>query len=146
MESGTEAPSPVRVFVVDDHELVRRGVADILAEEGLELAGQASTAAEGLDGVLAARPGGALLDPSVTRSILDRLQGGPTHPARTLSERERRLLGLIGEGLTNREIAGRLFLSERTVRNYVSRLLAKLGVRRRAQAAAYAAKHPEIAP
>jgi DNA-binding NarL/FixJ family response regulator len=62
-----------------------------------------------------------------------------------LTERERTLLGLLGEGLTNRQIAARMFLAEKTVKNYVSRLLAKLGMERRTQAAVFASRldqHP----
>jgi DNA-binding NarL/FixJ family response regulator len=75
--------------------------------------------------------------------VLDRLrQGPPTDAALApLTEQERRILELIGEGLTNRQIAERMFLAEKTVKNYVSSLLAKLGLQRRTQAAVFAAKH-----
>jgi DNA-binding NarL/FixJ family response regulator len=198
------------VFLVDDHEIVRRGVADLLsAAEDLTVVGQAGTAAEALAGIVALRPDVAVLDmrlpdgngvelcrelrsmlPELNcliltsytdeqamldailagaggyvikdirgmelvsavrevgagRSLLDnraaavlmtRLRAsldGPG-PLAGLTEQERALLGLIGEGLTNRQIAERMFLAEKTVKNYVSRLLAKLGMERRTQAA-----------
>jgi two-component system response regulator DevR len=198
------------VFLVDDHEIVRRGVADLLsAAEDLTVVGQAGTAAEALAGIVAMRPDVAVLDmrlpdgngvelcrelrsmlPELNcliltsytdeqamldailagaggyvikdirgmelvsavrevgagRSLLDnraaavlmtRLRAsldGPG-PLAGLTEQERSLLGLIGEGLTNRQIAERMFLAEKTVKNYVSRLLAKLGMERRTQAA-----------
>ena len=200
----------VSVFLVDDHEIVRRGVADLLAEaDDVDVVGQASTAAEAMARIPAIRPDVAVLDmrlpdgngvelcrelrSTVTglncliltsytdeqamldailagaggyvikdirgmdlvsavrevgagRSLLDnraaavlmsRLRAsldGPG-PLADLTEQERALLGLIGEGLTNRQIAERMFLAEKTVKNYVSRLLAKLGMERRTQAA-----------
>jgi DNA-binding NarL/FixJ family response regulator len=198
------------VFLVDDHEIVRRGVADLLsAAEDLTVVGQAGTVAEALAGIMALRPDVAVLDmrlpdgngvelcrelrsrlPELNcliltsytdeqamldailagaggyvikdirgmelvsavrevgagRSLLDnraaavlmtRLRAsldGPG-PLAGLTDQERSLLGLIGEGLTNRQIAERMFLAEKTVKNYVSRLLAKLGMERRTQAA-----------
>jgi two-component system, NarL family, response regulator DevR len=200
----------VSVFLGDDHEIVRRGVADLLSEaDDIEVVGQASTAAEALARIPAIRPDVAVLDmrlpdgngvelcrelrSTVTglncliltsytdeqamldailagaggyiikdirgmdlvsavrevgagRSLLDnraaavlmsRLRAsldGPG-PLADLTDQERALLGLIGEGLTNRQIAERMFLAEKTVKNYVSRLLAKLGMERRTQAA-----------
>jgi two-component system, NarL family, response regulator DevR len=198
------------VFLVDDHEIVRRGVADLLSEaDDLTVVGQAGTAAEALAAIVALRPDVAVLDmrlpdgngvelcrelrsrmPELNcliltsytdeqamldailagaggyvikdirgmelvsavrevgagRSLLDnraaavlmtRLRAsldGPG-PLASLTDQERALLGLIGEGLTNRQIAERMFLAEKTVKNYVSRLLAKLGMERRTQAA-----------
>jgi DNA-binding NarL/FixJ family response regulator len=203
------------VFLVDDHEIVRRGVVDLLSEaEDLTVVGQAGTAAEGLTRILATKPDVAILDMRLPdgngvelcrelrsalpdlrcliltsytdeqamldailagaggyvikdirgmdlvsavrevgagRSLLDnraaavlmnRLRAnldGPG-PLADLTEQERALLGLIGEGLTNRQIAERMFLAEKTVKNYVSRLLAKLGMERRTQAAVLATK------
>lgn len=71
-----------------------------------------------------------------------KLRGAAGHkdPLSGLTERERTLLDLLGEGLTNRQIAARMFLAEKTVKNYVSRLLAKLGMERRTQAAVFASK------
>lgn len=87
--------------------------------------------------------GASLLDPSVTRAVLDRMRdlatGGHKDKLSELTEQERRILGLIAEGKTNREIAGIIYLSEKTVKNYVSTILSKLGMERRAQAAAFLA-------
>ncbi|GAA2684440.1 MULTISPECIES: response regulator transcription factor [Actinosynnema] len=86
--------------------------------------------------------GGSLLHAGVTATVLQRLRGGPVEDPRyaSLSPQERRILDLIAEGLTNRQIAGRLFLAEKTVKNYVSSLLHKLGFDRRTEAGVYAAK------
>ena len=213
----------IRVFLLDDHEVVRRGVAELLgAEPDLEVVGEAATAAEALSRVPAARPdvavldvrlpdgdgvtvcrelrsrlpelrclmltsfadddalfdaimagaagyvlkqirgtdlvgairtvasGQSLLDPRTTARVLDRMRSATarTDPLAGLSEQERTVLELIGEGLTNREIAERMFLAEKTVKNYVSHLLAKLGMQRRTQAAILATEirrsaHPQ---
>jgi len=213
--SETAPAESIRVFLLDDHEIVRRGIADLLeAEQGLEIVGEASTAAEALRRIPAARPhvalldarlpdgsgidvcrdvrssspevncliltsyddddalfaavmagaagyllkeirgtslvdavrqvaaGKSLLDPSVTGRLLTRLRDGAPQDARltSLTEREREILSLIAEGLTNRQIGERLFLAEKTVKNYVSGLLAKLGMQRRTQAAVYGAE------
>ena len=204
----------VRVFLLDDHEIVRRGIADLLhSEPGIIVVGEAGTAAEALriipatqphvavldarlpdgsgidvcrdirssapeircliltsyddnDAIFAAVMAGAagyllkeirgsylvdairqvaagksLLDPAVTERLLTRLREGAPQDQRlaSLTDREREVLGLITEGLTNREIGERLFLAEKTVKNYVSGLLAKLGMQRRTQAAVYGA-------
>ena len=86
--------------------------------------------------------GGSLLHAGVTATVLQRLRGGPEEDPRyaTLSPQERRILDLIAEGLTNRQIAHRLFLAEKTVKNYVSSLLHKLGFDRRTEAGVYAAR------
>jgi two-component system response regulator DevR len=207
------ADHAVRVFLLDDHELVRRGIADVLEADGMVVVGEAATAAEALrripaanpdvaildarlpdgsgidvcrevrssmpsvrcliltsyddaDAVFAAVMGGAsgyllkqirgtslvdavrqvaagrsLLDPVVTERLLTRLRQRTTTDPRlaSLTEREREILGLIADGLTNRQIGERLFLAEKTVKNYVSGLLAKLGMQRRTQAAVYGA-------
>ena len=200
----------IRVFLLDDHEIVRRGVAELLeGEPDLTVVGEASTAAEALARVPAVRPdvavldvrlpdgdgvtvcrelrsrlpdlrclmltsfsddealfdavmagasgyvlkqirgtdlvgairtvarGQSLLDPGVTERVLARMRSAAdvAGPTAGLSEQERTVLELIGEGLTNREIGERMFLAEKTVKNYVSHLLAKLGLRRRTQAA-----------
>ena len=88
--------------------------------------------------------GGSLLDPRATAVVLERLRRGgePEDPRyAALSPQERRILDLVGEGLTNREIARRMLLSEKTVKNYVSSMLAKLGFTSRTQAAVFAARH-----
>lgn len=83
--------------------------------------------------------GGSLLDSRATAALMERIRASRTaDPLAELSEQERAVFELIGEGLTNREIAERLFLAEKTVKNYVSRLLAKLGMQRRTQAAVLA--------
>jgi DNA-binding NarL/FixJ family response regulator len=203
----------VNVFLVDDHEVVRRGVADLLElEDDLTVIGQASSVAEALARIPALRPdiavldmrlpdgngielcrdlrsklpelnclmltsytdeqammdailagaggyvikdikgmdlvsavrtvgsGRSLLDTRAAEALMKRLRTSVAKqgPLSGLSERERTLLDLIGEGLTNRQIAERMFLAEKTVKNYVSRLLAKLGMERRTQAAVLA--------
>jgi two-component system, NarL family, response regulator DevR len=210
----------VTVFLVDDHEVVRRGVHELLSvEEDIDVVGEAGTAAEALARIPAARPdvvvldvrlpdgsgvevcreiraqdeavrclmltsyaddealfeaimagasgyvlkairgsellsavrdvaaGRSLLDPVATARVLERLRsGGEAKEAAqddelaSLTEQERRILDLIGEGLTNRAIGERLHLAEKTIKNYVSSLLSKLGMERRSQAAAYVAR------
>jgi len=206
--------APVRVFLVDDHEVVRRGVADLLGmEDDLEVVGAAGTAAEALARVPALRPdvvvldvrlpdgdgvtvcrelrartdvavlmltsfdddeslfdailagasgyvlkqvrgtdlvagirtvaaGGSMLDPRATGRVMARMrhQGEDDDPLADLTPQERRILGLVGEGMTNRQIGAELFLAEKTVKNYVSSLLAKLGLERRVQAAVLSAR------
>lgn len=208
----------IRIFLVDDHEVVRRGVRDLLASEpDMEVVGEAGTAADALARIPAVRPdvavldirlpdrsgvevcreirardesircmmltsfaddealfdaiiagasgyvlkdirggellaavrdvaaGRSLLDPVATARVLERLRGqAAVKPAddrlASLTEQERRILLLIGEGLTNRAIGERLHLAEKTIKNYVSSLLSKLGMERRSQAAAYVAR------
>jgi DNA-binding NarL/FixJ family response regulator len=205
----------VRIFLVDDHEVVRRGLTELFnAEDDLDVVGEAGTAEQALTRVASARPdvavldlrlpdgdgvtvcreirsshpeiqcviltsyaddeavfnavmagaagyllkdvrgaalvedvrrvaaGQSLLDPLVTKRVLERLRKGPQEDERlaSLSEQERRILELIAEGLTNRQIGERMFLAEKTVKNYVSNVLMKLGMQRRTQAAAYAAR------
>ena len=90
--------------------------------------------------------GQSALDPAVTRQVLDRLRRGPeVDPAvAPLTPQETRLLELIGQGMTNRQIAESMHLAEKTVKNYVSAVLAKLGLERRTQAAVFAAKHLHV--
>ena len=203
----------ITVFLVDDHEVVRRGVVDMLeAEPDLRVIGQAATAGEAMARIPALRPdiavldirlpdgngvelcrdlrsrvpelncliltsftdeqamldailagaggyvikdikgmelvsavrtvgaGRSLLDNRAAAALMSRLRAHVAKPGPLagLSEQERELLELIGEGLTNRQIAERMFLAEKTVKNYVSRLLAKLGMQRRTQAAVLA--------
>jgi DNA-binding NarL/FixJ family response regulator len=89
--------------------------------------------------------GQSTLDPNVTRQVLDRLRSGPPEDQQLarLTAQEQRILGLIGEGLTNRQIAERMYLAEKTVKNYVSNLLSKMGMSRRTEAAVYAARLDE---
>ncbi|GGU95320.1 DNA-binding response regulator [Streptomyces litmocidini] len=213
------ATAPTRVFLVDDHEVVRRGLHDLIDDEpDMEVVGEASTAEQALtrgpalrpdvavldvrlpdgDGISVCRElrarmpelaclmltsfddedalldaimagaagyvlkqikgadlvsavrtvatGQSMLDPATTARLMHSLRDPesvkPTEDERlaVLSERERSVLELIGEGLTNRQIAKRLYLSEKTVKNHISRLLGKLGVERRVQAAVIAAQ------
>jgi len=204
-----------RVFLLDDHEIVRRGVHDLLeAEPDITVIGEAATAESALARIPALKPdvavldvrlpdgngvtvcreirskmpdvaclmltsygddealfdaimagaagyvlkqirgtdlvgavrtiasGQSLLDPEAASRVMQRMrdQAQRSDPLAGLTEQERRILELIGEGLTNRQIGERLFLAEKTVKNYVSALFAKLGMERRAQAAAYAAR------
>jgi len=202
----------LRVFLVDDHEVVRRGVADLLEEaEDLSVVGQAGSVSQALARIPALRPDVAVLDvrlpdgngielarelrsklPELNclmltsytdeQAMLDAVLAGASGyvvkdikgmdlvsavrevgagrslldahaaaalmahlrdsaaagPLARLSDQERVLLELIGEGLTNRQISARMFLAEKTVKNYVSRLLTKLGMERRTQAAVLA--------
>ena len=203
------SPAPVRVFLVDDHEVVRRGVAEVLEDEpGITVAGEAGSVAEALARVPAVRPDVVVIDmrlpdgdgADLCRGLRERIPGlrclvltsfseqealdaavragasgfllkqvrGPalvtavrtiaeggtlfdevapsaSRPPgtgtaggdrlATLTEQERTVLRLIGEGLTNRQIGARMGLAEKTVKNYTSHLLAKLGLERRTQAA-----------
>lgn len=205
----------IRVFLLDDHEVVRRGIADLLSlEDDMEVVGEAGSATDALHRIPAARPdvavldvrlpdgtgievcrdarsilpelkclmltsyaddealfdaimagaagyvlkdikgndlvaavrsvasGRSLLDPRATQRVLERLRNGARTESKVeqLNEQERRILVLIGEGMTNRQIGENLHLAEKTVKNYVSSLLAKLGMERRTQVAAYAAR------
>jgi two-component system response regulator DevR len=203
------SPPAVRVFLVDDHEVVRRGVAEVLEDDpGITVAGEAGSVAEALARVPAVRPDVVLIDmrlpdgsgADLCRELRDRVDGvrcliltsyseqealeaavragaagfllkqvrgpalvsavwtvasggtlfdevGPAVPRSRgtgvaggdriglLTDQERTVLRLIGEGLTNRQIGGRMGLAEKTVKNYTSHLLAKLGLERRTQAA-----------
>jgi DNA-binding NarL/FixJ family response regulator len=205
----------ITVFLVDDHEVVRRGVHELLSmEPDIEVVGEAGNAADATARIPAARPdvavldvrlpdgsgvevcrdvrardesirclmltsyaddealfdaimagasgyvlkaiggsellaavrdvaaGKSLLDPVATQRVLERLRGGGEGDDRVerLTDQERRILDLIGDGLTNRAIGEELHLAEKTIKNYVSSLLAKLGMERRSQAAAFVAR------
>lgn len=211
----------VTVFLVDDHELVRRGLIDLLSTDPeLQVIGEAGTVSHALaqipclkpdvavldvrlpdgngvelcrellarmpdlrclmltsftseeamlDAILAGASGyvvkdikgmelaRAIKDVGAGRSLLDnraaaalmaklRESAERSDPLSELTEQERTLLALIGEGLTNKQIAARMFLAEKTIKNYVSRLLAKLGMERRAQAAAFVSKLGQPSP
>jgi two-component system, NarL family, response regulator DevR len=214
----TEQPTgKIRVFLLDDHEIVRRGLKELLESEGdIEVVGESGLAQEAARRIPALRPdvavldgrlpdgsgidvcrdvrsqhpeikaliltsyddddalfaaimagaagyvlkqvrgndlietvrrvaaGQSTLDPAVTAQVLDRLRKGPEEdPAlASLTDQEKRILELIGEGMTNRQIGEAMFLAEKTVKNYVSTLLSKLGLERRTQAAVFATKHP----
>jgi DNA-binding NarL/FixJ family response regulator len=209
------AAMTIRVFLVDDHEVVRRGVRDLIdSEDDLEVVGEAGSVAEALTRIPIARPdvavldvqlgdgtgievarevrsahpeiqclmltsysddealldsivagaagyvlkqvrgndlvqsirsvaaGHSLLDPSLTTKVLERLRRGPVQDERTasLTDQEHRILDLLAEGMTNRQIADHMHLAEKTVKNYVSNLLMKMGMARRTEAAVYAAR------
>ncbi len=188
MDENSPGTQQIKVFLLDDHEIVRRGVKDLLeAEADITVIGEAGTAASALARIPALRPDVAVLDVrlpdgdgvSVCRDIrsrmpevaclmltsfgddealFDAIMAGAagyvlkqirgtdlvgarrSDPLAALTGQERKILELIGEGLTNRQIGERLFLAEKTVKNYVSALFAKLGMERRTQAAAYAAR------
>jgi two-component system, NarL family, response regulator DevR len=205
----------ITVFLLDDHEVVRRGVRDLLESAGdIEVIGEAGTAAEALQRIPIVRPqvavldvrlpdgngievcreirsshpeiaclmltsysddealfdaimagaagyvlkqirgndlvsavrqvstGASLLDPAVTGRVLARLRNPPKEDERLsrLTDQERRILDHIAEGMTNRQIANEMHLAEKTVKNYVSNLLMKLGMERRTEAAVFAAR------
>ena len=205
----------IRVFLLDDHEVVRRGLVDLLEAGGdIEVIGESGSALEAARRIPALRPdvavldarlpdgngidvcrevrsvdpgiqgliltsyeddealfaaimagaagyvlkqirgtdlvdavrrvasGQSMLDPAVTQRVLERIRSGVEAPneLKSLTEQERRILLHVAEGLTNREIAAKMFLAEKTVKNYVSSLLAKLGLERRTQAAVLATK------
>jgi DNA-binding NarL/FixJ family response regulator len=212
--AGGVAGKPITVFLLDDHEVVRRGVRDLLeAEPDIQVIGEAGTAQAALARIPALRPdvavldvrlpdgdgvsvcrdirsrmpevaclmltsfgddealfdaimagaagfvlkqirgtdlvgavrtvasGRSLLDPQAAGKLMARLrQPAKADPLAALTGQERRILELIGEGLTNRQIGERMFLAEKTVKNYTSALFVKLGMERRTQAAAYAAR------
>ena len=209
------ANDPTRVFLLDDHEIVRRGVRDLIdAEDDMEVVGEAGTAEQALrripptrpqvaildvrlpdgngvevcreirsehpdvacimltsfsddeamtqaivagasgyllkqirgtdivDAVRRAARGETLLDPTLTKRAIEAMRRPPEEDERLarLTPQERRILDLIADGLTNRHIAAEIHLAEKTVKNYVSNLLAKLGMERRTQAAVFAAR------
>ena len=215
-EAG-EAAAPIRVFLLDDHEVVRRGLRELLENEGdIVVVGESGLAQEAARRIPALRPdvaildgrlpdgsgidvcreirsrepstkaliltsyddddavfaaimagaagyvlkqvrgndlidtvrrvaaGQSMLDPQVTAQVLERVRNGPPvdRELEQLTAQEQRILGLIGQGLTNRQIAEEMSLAEKTVKNYVSAMLAKLGLSSRTQAALFAAKHP----
>jgi DNA-binding NarL/FixJ family response regulator len=98
-----------------------------------------------IDGIRRVAGGQSLLDPAMTARVLDRLRDGQQQDERiaTLTAQERRILDLLAEGLTNRQIGERLHLAEKTVKNYVSNVLMKLGMQRRTEAAVYAARQAD---
>jgi len=215
MADQAQAKPGIKVFLLDDHEIVRRGVKDMLeAEPDIAVIGEAGTAASALaripalmpdvavldvrlpdgDGVTVCREirsrhpevaclmltsfgddealfnaimagaagyvlkqirgtdlvgavrtvasGASMLDPEAASKVMARMRDEASRkdPLAGLSPQERKILELIGEGLTNRQIGERLFLAEKTVKNYVSGLFVKLGMERRTQAAAYASR------
>ena len=216
MSEATTTTARVRLFLLDDHEVVRRGLRDMLElEDDFVVVGEADSAETALARIPPTRPhvaildvrlpdgngievcrevrarhpevacliltsfaddealvgavlagasgyvlkevrsaalvdsvrrvarGESLLDPRTTRRVLDRLSHPPEDELEGLTGQERKILALVTDGLTNREIAARLYLAEKTVKNYVSHLLAKLGMSRRAEVAAFGARLSE---
>lgn len=218
---GADANGKIRVMLVDDHEVVRLGLAALIARQPeFEVVGEAGTAREAvsraatlqpdivvmdvrmpdgsgieacreiiqnrpqtkviiltsysddeavfasimagaqgyvlkqigseslLAGLRAVARGQSLLDPAITGQVLERMKNPRSQPGghEPLTEQERRILALIAEGKTNKQIAQEIFLSEKTVRNYVSNILGKLHFARRSQAAAYAVQHHLASP
>lgn len=218
-EAAPAAGEPIRVFLLDDHEVVRRGVRDLLEADGdLVVVGEAGSAEEALRRIPSVHPdvavldvqlgdgsgievcrdirsnhpeihclmltsyaddealldsvvagasgyvlkqirgnelvesvrkvasGRSLLDPAMTAKVIERLRRGPEQDDRlaSLTPQERRILTLLADGLTNRQIGEQMFLAEKTVKNYVSNLLMKLGMSRRTEAAVYAARHADL--
>ena len=218
MDQHGRQPGRIGVFLVDDHEIFRRGVRALLASEpDIDVVGEAETASAAMARMPALRPdvaildvrlpdgdgitvcreirsalpgtaclmltaygddqallgaimagaagyvskqtcgsdligalravaaGQSVLDPFASSRVMARLreQAAAMDPLSALSDQEKRVLDLIGEGLTNRQIAERMFLAEKTVKNYVSSLLTKLGMQRRAQAAVFAVRHTD---
>jgi len=147
--TGIEACREIRAARPETRVLMLTSYADDEAVYAAILAGAASYMLKQTRGrelvaaIEAVARGESLLDPAVTQSVLTRVRemagGGHKDKLSELSEQERRILGLIAEGKTNREIAATIFLSEKTVKNYVSTILSKLGMERRAQAAAFLA-------
>ncbi|MFN8638994.1 MAG: response regulator transcription factor [Dehalococcoidia bacterium] len=147
--SGVEACRQIRAENPDAHVLILTSHADEDALFAAVLAGAAGYVLKDLDpqgiqhGILTVGRGGSLLDPQMATRVLERMRRGSSqHPAddafAVLSPQEDRILEMIGDGMTNRQIADRLSLSEKTVKNYVSELYAKLNVERRTQAASLA--------
>jgi DNA-binding NarL/FixJ family response regulator len=146
--SGVEACRDIRSGFPDVKVLMLTSYADEEALMAAILAGASGyllkriDSAELLDSVRRVGRGESLLDPEMVAKLFNRLRGGaPSDPLLAkLSEQERRILDLIASGKTNREIAEEMFLAEKTVKNYVSNLLGKLGMARRSEAAAYVAR------
>ena len=216
--TSASSAQPIKVFLLDDHEIVRRGIKELLEAEGdIVVVGESGLAQEATRRIPALRPdvaildgrlpdgsgidvcrdvrsvdpsikaliltsyddddalfaaimagaagyilkqvrgndfvdtvrrvaaGQSTLDPSVTAQVLERVRTGPPRDKEleALTAQEQKILELIGEGMTNRQIAERMFLAEKTVKNYVSSMLAKLGLNSRTQAAIFATKHPQ---
>lgn len=147
-KSGIEACRDIRSRFPDTKVLMLTSFADQEALLASIMAGAAGyllkrvKADEILDGIRRAAAGESLLDPEMVDALFARLRHGPPDDPllSKLTDRERELVELIAEGLTNREIGERLFLAEKTVKNYVSNLLTKMGMSRRSEAAAYVAR------
>lgn len=147
--SGVEACREIKSLLPETQVIMLTSYPDEEAVEASVVAGASgyllkqSRGDELLRAIRVAATGGSLLDPGVTAALLDRfrrLVSGDEHMPDPLTPQERRILALIAEGKTNREIGAMLHISEKTVKNYVSALLAKLQLKRRTEAAAFAAR------
>jgi two-component system response regulator DevR len=146
--SGIEVCRAVRAVDPNVHALILTSYDDDEALFAAIMAGAAGYVLKEITGqdligaVRQVAGGNSLIDPALTARVLDRVRNGPgTAPELAeLTDQELKLLGLIAEGLTNRQIGERMFLAEKTVKNYVSSILAKLGLERRTQAAVLASK------
>ena len=148
--SGVEACREIRAQLPETRMIMLTSYADDEAVIASILAGASAyllkqTRGQQLaDAVEAVAKGESLLDPQVTRRVLDQMRdlatGSPTDKQSQLTENEHKILRLIAEGKTNREIAAEVYLSYKTVKNYVSSILSKLNLRRRSEAAAYIAR------
>ena len=132
---------------IDDPALLKRLLdAGLAMEQDLDLEATLrriiAEAVALVDAIRRVAAGESLLDPAVTRRVLERLRSEPEEDEglARLSEQERKVLDLIAEGYTNRQIGEHLFLAEKTVKNYVSNLLMKLGMKRRTEAAVFAVR------
>ena len=148
--SGIEACREIRESLPDTKVIILTSYADDDAVFASILAGASGYVLKQtrgravVDAIAAVARGESLLDPAVTRKVLARLREGKTpkgdDPLDALNDRERSILQLIAQGKTNKEIAAEVFLSDKTVKNYVSSILTKLNLRRRSEAAAYIAR------
>jgi len=148
--SGVEACRDIRAELPDTRVIMLTSYADDEAVFSSILAGASGYLLKQIRGqqlaeaVEAVARGESLLDPQVTKRVMDQMRNLATQPAADkragLTEQEYKILNLIAEGKTNREIAAEIFLSDKTVKNYVSSILSKLNLRRRSEAAAYIAR------
>jgi two-component system, NarL family, response regulator DevR len=153
--SGIEACREIRSAFPDTHVLMLTSFADDEALFTAIMAGASGYVLKQIKGgelvgaIRHVAAGNSLLDPQVTERVLARLRGEVVTPGdiiRDLTPQERKILALVAEGMTNRQIAEKVFLADKTVKNYVSNILMKLGLERRAEVAAFVAKRKEIQP
>ena len=150
--SGVEVCREIRSARPETRVLMLTSYADDEALFASIMAGAAgyllkeTRAAALLDAIATAARGGSLLDPAMTQRVFERLRTastGPEDPVSQLSEQEQRILSLIAKGKTNKEIAAEVFLSDKTVKHYVSNILSKLQLTRRSEAAAFWVRHTD---
>lgn len=132
---------PCLIFTADDSD---SAVLDAIIAGAAGFVLKQAKGAQLLEAIRRIAAGESLLDPAVTRRVMDRIRRPPAEDKRlaSLTDRERQILTEIAEGLTNRQIGERMHLTEKTVKNYVSSVLAKLGMQSRTQAALYASRLP----